>query len=416
MTAAAISMSLILLAVFGCAKYVLRKEERPLFVAALALKVAAGVAVGFIYLQYFEGGDSQLYFAEAQKIARYCELNDAGILEFLFQEEGLQQLYDQLVFKNQPRALFFNKMVYVLYVIAGGSFWLTCAYFSLLSFGGFWIFYKSIKNVLSISGAPVIIALFFWPSVVFWSSGLIKESISVPLILVSISTVLILSKDKRKWPFLLVVFALSSFFLFKIKYYYAAILVPILVSFYLSHLIKSRWAGIRRKKFLQLVLFISIFSSLALVASNLHYNLRLENVTAVIVKNYYLFESKSEPAKMINFEHLSPNILSLIYYSPKALFSGLFRPNIFDIENVWSALAAFENLLFLALAIFQLKNVKKIKDEHFLLVFVAMFYCGLMAVLLSFSAPNLGTLVRYKAGFLFVLVLIVFHKNPLFKK
>src|SRR5690606_26484597 len=173
----------------------------------------------------------------------------------------------------------------------------------------------------------------------------------------------------------------------------AAVLVPVLVSYYACEKIKNISKEVNQKKYLQGGLFVLVFTLLTLVVSNLHYNLRFENVANVIVENYHLYEAKSEPEKMITFERLSPDLTSFLYHMPKAWFSGLFRPALFDIENIWSALAGFENFVLLVLAGLQLFSIRKIDNRNFLLVFSAFVYCSLMAILLTFSSPNLGTLV-----------------------
>src|SRR5690606_34838622 len=220
---------------------------------------------------------------------------------------------------------------------------------SALSFAGFWIFYKTASDSFKIAKPVLIVSLFFWPSVVFWSSGLIKESISVPLILVLISLVLLLLKNRKYWPWLIAGFFVAAYLLFRIKYYYAAVLVPVLVSYYACEKIKNISKEVNQKKYLQGGLFVLVFTLFTLVVSNLHYNLRFENVANVSVENYHCLEAKYESEHMITFERLSPDLTNFLYHMPKAWFSWHFRPDLFDIENIWRAVAGFEKFVLLVL-------------------------------------------------------------------
>lgn len=383
-----------------------------LFVASLAVKLIAGLALGLIYTFFYAGGDSWLYFSEAQKIDFLCQTEGVSVYPFLSGSEIASGIHQSLIFRNQPSALFFNKVVYLIYLFSWGNFWMISAYLALFSFLGFWIFYRCLVRNYRFAPLTLVFALFFWPSVVFWSSGLVKESLSTPLILITICCTIYLVKQSRYWVAYLLLFMFCTLLLFQIKYYYAAVLVPILVSWYLVALIKKYAKPVNQKNYLQGLLFLLILIVTTTLASRIHFNLRMDNVLQVMVDNYYLFEAKSSPDKMVQFRGLSPDISSLAYHAPNALFSGLFRPLIFEGGNLWSLLAGVENSILLLLALFQLVNFRKITNRHFLPLLSMIIYCGLLAALLTWSSPNFGTLVRYKVGFLPILLLLVLERNP----
>jgi hypothetical protein len=111
-------------------------------------------------------------------------------------------------------------------LITFNNYWITSLYFSFASFCGAWILVKQIIG-FSPSAKNVAMASFlFFPSVVFWSSGLIKESLAMASLFFLCS--LFVKAWQRKTPgwieylFLIV----SLWVLWNLKYYYLAVLVP----------------------------------------------------------------------------------------------------------------------------------------------------------------------------------------------
>ena len=223
-------------------------------------------------------------------------------------------------------------------------------------------------------------------------------------------------ENQKITPFSLLQIIIFGYILFLIKYYYAAILIPVIISLLIVKLFLIKFRIIAQSKFTQSITFLVLLIGIVLLASRLHPNLHLTNISEVIVNNYQLFEQKSEPDKMVHFDHLKPQFSSFLYYTPKALFTGWFRPFIFDMTNIWTLLSAIENALLLFFLIFQIPRMKKLFGENFLLVSGVLIYCAVMAIFLSYSAPNFGTLVRYKVGYLPFLVMVILNRNIVFER
>ncbi len=387
-------------------------KEKRIFIAAFIFKIFCGLLLSYFYLHYFEGGDSLTYFNEAKRIDSYSQENEASFFEIIF--DSNHQVFEKSSYKGQPRALLFTKIIYAIYLVTNGSYWLISVYLSLFAFIGFWLFYLTSVKLAFAQRKSLIVALLIWPSVVFWSGGLIKESVSVGIIMLIATTVISFNHGKTTfWKFLF--FIGLSYCLFKLKYYYAGVIVPVSVSYSLVSLIGNKSNVVKVNPIVQALLFFATSFLLVLIASHFHYNLRFSNIPDVIVSNYQLFINKSEPGKAVVFNNLEPSYWDLFLNTPKALIAGMFRPSLFDIKNIWSLLSAMENTLLLILVLAQLKNFRNVVKGDFVLTIAAISFCIIMAVFLSFSAPNFGTLVRYKAGFLPFLILIVISGNPIIK-
>jgi heme/copper-type cytochrome/quinol oxidase subunit 4 len=98
---------------------------------------------------------------------------------------------------------------------------------------------------------------------------------------------------------------------------------------------------------------------------------------------------------------------------------GLFRPFLWEADNIWQALVGFENLMILlaaGLALWACTRGKARSRPHFILLLGVIHYVMILAVLLSLAAPNFGEISRYKISFLpffvYILLLALHPGNP----
>jgi len=393
------------LIIFFYKQYALRSETR-LFILALIVKATLGIALGVIYKYQFGDGDLLHYYHQSKIMVNYYFGNDIEVHDVLFENEDAQPLLKKLSFENQPRALLFLKIVYLIYLVTAGNFWMMILYFAIISFMGFWLLFYTIRQHNPELKAPMFVGFFLWPSAAFWSSGMLKESIALFLICLIIALVLRYMFFQRVHAIDFLLWICCAFLLWELKYYYAAILLPVLLSYSLTVLLQTNYNRFRSSNravtsfFLCLVLLI-------VVVSLLHPNLGINRIASVVIHNYHLYTSISQTGKYIDFGSMK-NTFDLLASLPLALYSGLFRPGLWDWSNGWSLIVAMENTVLIIL--FGIAAYLGIKDRSCwnLQVVAVLTYIFLMAIFLAFSAPNFGSLMRYKSSFLpFMLVLIL---------
>lgn len=383
---------------------------RAFYFPALFYKTGMGLALGWIYHFYYPGGDTIYVFEDATTLAHLASTDFSAYIQAIFTGRFLPE---GLHYVEQPRALFFARIVSFFSLITANNYWLTAVYCSLLSFGAVWYLCTVLVRLFGHRRATAA-AFLFYPSAVFWSAGIIKESIALSFVCLIVACMLWWVRKEQKSgkekAMLLFCFLLSAWLLWKIKYYYAAVLVPLAISvMVLYHL---------RIRLLYKVLSAGgVFVVLLWIASWLHPNLHFSNLLRVLVANHDLFLQVSEPGDTIGFIQLQPHLKSLLQNFPLALFSGLFRPLPWDGSTTLHLLNGLENLALLSIVLLGLYSwlAGKIVVQEKLLVSAAVAYILLLSVLLAFSTPNFGTLMRYKAVFLPYLSLVACKpllKNP----
>src|SRR5690606_33751851 len=166
---------------FSLAFLIFNNEQTSLrlfFWPALALRVAAGVAFGVLYNYYYGIGDTLAYFHDAEHLVDLAQQNPLAYLRFLWATDLSHDIFSELLF-TQPRALFFSKLTSVFCLFTGTNYWITGLYFSFIAFVFSWYLVRIIVNQFSIV-APAVFAFLFFPSILFWTSGIIKEALALP--------------------------------------------------------------------------------------------------------------------------------------------------------------------------------------------------------------------------------------------
>jgi hypothetical protein len=393
--------------------FVRNNRDDKLAVAALLFKVIAGISLGLIYKFYYEGGDTFQYFKDAGVLANYMIERPSGTFAIFLHTADIPEIAGQIAYSDQPRALFFTRIITVFYLITGGNYWLISIFLSVISFFGAYILVKELSRNYAGLSIPAKISFYFLPSFVFWTSGLLKESVAVSALLVLVAMCL---KMKRQHKFLNIYYwialAFAGFILWELKYFYAALTFPVLFSLLIFEYIN----GLRKLPAYYLLFFFIVGIA---VVSQLHYNLSFTHIADVVYQNYRLGVDNSDSA-VLRYLNFDGSVKSYVMNLPLAMIFGLFRPVVFESANIMQLLVGLENTVVLVLFLMALWKSRKsirVPGHHAL---AALIYVISLDVFLAFSTPNFGTLSRYKVGFwpffvLFVLIGLRQKKSDLNK-
>ena len=379
--------------------YFYRKVDHITFLACV-IKVLAGISLGLIYKVHYGGGDTFQYFNEAKTISDYIINHPARLIDIFFNTFQLKELSELLVFGGQPRALFFVKIVSIFYLLSGGNYWIIGAFLSVINFLGVHFLVSEICATFPGVKKAAIFSFYFLPTFVFWTSGLLKESLAIGALMFAVGIIIRFGRikafiDFKSWIALII----SLDLLWQLKYFYAAVAIPVLctVLIYKITIENLRW----RYVLTGLVFLLCVF-----FVSNIHYNLNLNHVLDVVYQNYQL---GIKDGNGIIFYGFDGSAFGFIINIPLALISGIFRPLIFETDNLIQIIVAIENSIIMVLFVigFWRSHFKiRVKNVYVLAI---ILYSFSLAVLLAFASPNFGTLSRYKVAFWPFLVLLILN-------
>ncbi|GAB2782703.1 hypothetical protein GCM10027175_21490 [Hymenobacter latericoloratus] len=318
-----------------------------------------------------------------------------------------------LVFHGFSNTLFLVKVLSVLNLASVGNALLNGCYLSLFSFICSWELVRQLR--LRWPGATpgsAVVGFLLWPTVVYWTSGLTKESLLVgsgALVLALVIRLAYVSGGRQGWLGLglLGVVVLH----FKMRYFFAVILFGCLAGLGLIRVVQH--LGGARTRVVQALLLLALLSAGAWTASEVSPVFRANKFTSQLQRNYSDLLKISEGRPHLEYPDLKPTTESVVLHSPRAAVNALTRPWPWEGSSVLYRLAGLENLgLLVALCIAALAVVRgRAGQLPFALVLALLVYCLVLAALLGLTTPNLGTLNRYRVTFLPFLVLLLLQND-----
>ncbi len=380
-----------------------------LFWPCLLIKLLAGISLGFLYTWYFPVGDTFSYFKDASVLASLAREDFSSYLNILFFNTDISTL--PIIF-FEPRAVFLSKITSVFNIATLDNYWVVSLYFSFISFLASWNLVKMINHKIDGVTVPSVMAFLLMPSIVFWSSGLIKETLAAAA-LYYLTAIFLKIWFREKLSIATVILSLFSLWIFwHLKYYFTAIFLPVVVTTLLYRIITRK--GIARSASSEAIIWLAIFLLPIFLVSFVHPNFSPGRLLEVIVSNNAVFNQLSDPEDLVHFNDLQVTVRSILRNAPWAFFSGFFRPLLFEAGNVLQFLAGVENtlvLFFFFAACVQAKQY--LTSPHRLLALAIIIYVTLLCILITLSAPNFGTLSRYRTGYAPFFVFLVLCNNPL---
>ncbi|MEM9339761.1 MAG: hypothetical protein AAGA66_13580 [Bacteroidota bacterium] len=347
--------------------------------SALGYKLSAGIVLGLVFMYEYGSSDSFTYFKFGKEIL------SGGHIAI-----------------NQPRVTFFSTCLVPLIWVTGGSYWLTGLYLSCISFYSYCYFVGRFNRLFPGKELIVTGIFLFMPTVTFWSSGVLKGTLTNASLVFLVSITLSIYQ-KRKINGAQIILALGSLvLLFNIKHY----LLIAYVSFIggLTAICLTRRMG----KLTRWPMAVGIVCLTLFLVQNIHPYLTLGRLSQTIYENNQAILKNTESEKRVDLEIAKPDVSSVIRVIPKSIYTGLFRPAIHEKVSPWGLLHQIENFLLATLTIFTVLLVLKDKAKiDWQLIGPAAFSILLLASLLAMTTPNFGSLVRYRNAFLPFLFLMV---------
>lgn len=377
------------------------------FFPALTLKMFGAIALGLIYQFYYHGGDTFTYHTHGSRKLweLFMDSPTEGIRAFFYHGNTTGRFWnigESIWSWRDPSSFFIVQISAFFDLLTFSSYSATAVLFSVLAFIGGWSMYYAFY--MRYPNAHLLLALccLFVPSVIFWGSGILKDTIT--LAFVGISTLCIYKivfERKMTFYFLLLIF--SFYIIFSVKKYilislFAGIIAWVSSAFFFN--IKSIGARI---VFMPLILLfclvITYVSIKKVMEDDAKYSIdQIANTSMVTAYDIrYGWGARSGDGSGYSLGKLDGTWQNMISLTPAAINVSLFRPYFWEVKNPLMALSALEGMMNLLFTVYVLARVrtrirKYIKAEViFCLVFALIFAFGV-----GISSYNFGTLSRYK--------------------
>jgi hypothetical protein len=418
---------LIYIMAFLIRPYATDAVNRKYFLPALSVKIIGAIALGVIYQFYYNGGDTYNFHTHGSRHIWEAFVDSPGKgLDMMFSggehSESFYRYSSQIPFFSDPSAYFIIRLAAFFDFFTFSTYSATALCFAALSFIGMWMLFLTFYRKYSELHRQIAIASFFIPSVFFWGSGLLKDTLMMACLGVVTYEIdqLFIRKKVSVIQTLLFVIALWCIFSVK-KFILQAFLPAALLWIYLGNLKMIRSTAVRILIF-PILVALSLFSVYYAVVKVGEGDRKyaVENIakTAQITAYDIRFQTGRDAGSGYTLGELDGTFGSMLKLTPQAVNVSLFRPYLWEVSNPLMLLSALESLTFLILSAilifkYRLGVLKSFRNPD---VSFSFIFSVILAFAVGVSSFNFGTLVRYKIPLLpfyaLAMILIYYENKP----
>ena len=321
------------------------------YVPGLFVKIFSGLAFCLIYMFYYTG-DSLDYFNSSVALSNLLDKNYKYFFSIFF--NGPRPEYFSFFDAHtgwpethmwRDERTFFVIRIFSLFVIPGfKSFLITTALVSWVFFSGAWRLYKLFCDLYPHLYKRFAIAFLFFPSVVFWSSEIMKDTITYSAAAWFTFSFYMVMFKKRKVFINIICLVITSWLMMKIKPYIFISLLPGSFIWVSLKRIKSIENRVIRVLVAPLILLITLgvgFLFIRVFSNNLGaYSTVDSMVKKAMVTQMDLKRQQQYGQNFYDIGEFNGSVSSLIYKAPISIISGLFRPFIWEISSPFGIISA----------------------------------------------------------------------------
>jgi hypothetical protein len=169
-------------------KMIKTNPEYKYYTKGLYVKLLGGLSLCLIYSLYYGGGDTVNYFSDGVCMMRLLFEDPTGF--FVVMRDGLDisnyfyfnEDTGYPIYFRDAQTFFVVRIASVFVVLGAGSFIVTTLLFAYVSYSGIWRLYQLFIMEFPELKKQMAIAILFIPSVFFWGSGIMKDTITLSAI------------------------------------------------------------------------------------------------------------------------------------------------------------------------------------------------------------------------------------------
>ncbi len=385
--------------------------EYKYFLWGFLAKVIGGMVFALVYFYHYQGGDSIMYFYSAVSTVKLATSRPLDYFGVMFGDNTLDNWarFDtdtgypyQYVFLD-PRTWMVIRLLSPLVFIAFKSYLVTTVMLASMAYMGVWRCFRMFVGYFPTMTGKFAMAFLFVPSVIFWGSGVGKDTFTF-----SGTCFFVYAVDqwffKRSRSFGTIFGGLvSGGLVIYIKPYIFMALVPSM----LLWILYSRITGIRNT----LIKFVVVpFAFLVLVGGTIGIlsglgdklgKFSLDNaITTTLVTNQDMMRNTDYSSNYFDIGAMDGTWSGLLSKAPTAIFAALFRPRLDEARNVVMLISGLENAWLLWLVFGTLVSGRVVFVPRFIfgnpIVLMCLSFSVVFGFVIGISTPNFGALVRFK--------------------
>ncbi len=401
---------LILLLAFLLKPAVTNPISRRYYFPALGVKLLGAIALGLIYQFYYGGGDTFNFFHDSYFIWKAFIDNPMKGLFIIFSGPDFEDADTYLYLRNtyfaiDPNTFFVIRLGALFGIFTLHHYSAIALCFAFVSFTGVWAMYRTFFVMYPMLHRPLAVACFFLPSVFFWGSGYMKDTITLGALGWAFYSFYWGVVRQKKMVRHLIIFVIAVWFIYRIKIYILLCFLPSLILWVFLRFRNRMRPGVLRALVVPLLLLLATpiaYVVVSEITEGTRYSIESLASTTQITAEWLYYVSTMESGSAYSLGEFDGTWQSVISKFPAAVWVSLFRPYLWEVRNPVMLLASLEATAFFFLTfrlLWQMRN-KLITLTRYLFEEPLIMMSLVFAISFSFgvgvNSYNFGTLVRYK--------------------
>jgi len=276
--------------------------------------------------------------------------------------------------------------------------------FAAISFSGMWALYITMARIRPHVYKELAWTMFYVPSLFFWGSGLLKDSLSMGALGWLFYGFYRGTIQKRAVAKSLFIALAAAYALFNIKVYILLCFLPAaLLWIFNENNARIKNATVRmlvKPIFFAVGGIVAVYAATNLTKGDEKYDIDKIGARSKITADYLYEVSQKQEGSGYNLGRQDGTIGGMAKLAPQAIATSLFRPFIWEAHNPVMLLSAIEAafFLFFTFRIFWRTGIRAtlslISQTPVLLM--CFIFSLIFAASVGITSSNFGTLVRYK--------------------
>jgi hypothetical protein len=394
-----------------------RRQERDIeendayrfYVRAKMFKLFGGLALAAVYAFYYGGGDTVNYWEDAGYLARLTFRNLGCALDIFMGNLSIPNYYcfdvdiRPYYYLKDPQSYTVTRLTAIPYILTIKAFFACSIVVAWIAFGGVWRLYMVFVGEYPRLKKEMAICILFIPSVVFWGSGILKDTYTFSAVCWMTVAVYGLLIKREKIIFNVICLIVSAWILIAIKPYIFVAMLPGSFIWVVFNKIQSVENVILRLLIAPIMLMVGavgvgfIFSQ---ASSSLGAYGSVDTMLEKAVVTQNDLKQEYYGGQTFDIGEFDATIGGVLSKAPIAIYSGLFRPMPWEAGSIFMVITALENSLILLFFLFMLVKIGPLRYIRGTLSEPMSMFAFVFAIFFAFAVglttANFGSLVRYK--------------------
>lgn len=360
-----------------------------LFISGFAFKILMGCLYGYVFQHFYNGDDTWLYHNQSLTETKNLLNEPKEFLKSIFLRGGLERYEMNSLWKELEYTLFI-KILSIFNLISGGNYYLNIIIYGTITYPASIMLINFFSKIMPDRKILFCIVFFFFIPFVFWTSGIRREGFIVLTLAVSLCEFSLWINSKKNTHLLKTILAILIMGIFRYSLALSTIMTFIL------------WLildGSRQKwKPLNTIIIYSLIAAIIFFSTKWIGPINLPGIVAAQQKEFMQLKGSS----YLPTEPLTDDAISFLTNLPAAIDHVFFRPYPNEKGSLLVQISKIETWFVVFLTIIFCLSTPKV--QHHSVAFPILFFIILNFIVLGYTVPFLGAIVRYRAIFEILLI------------